>query len=100
MEKIKIFVTHTPNKVSEKIKLPVFEHVLAGADYQIGESELVRDNTGDNISVKNKSYCELTTQYWAWKNTDYDYYGFCHYRRYFSFSDKEIEESGWKWVNC
>lgn len=95
MEKIKIFVTHTPNKVSEKIKLPVFEHVLAGADYQIGESELVRDNTGDNISAKNKSYCELTTQYWAWKNTDYDYYGFCHYRRYFSFSDKEIEESEW-----
>ena len=95
MKKIKIFVTHTPNKVSEKINLPVFEHVLAGADYQIGESDLVKDNTGDNISKKNKSYCELTTQYWAWKNTDYDYYGFCHYRRYFSFSDKEMEESEW-----
>lgn len=95
MEKIKIFVTHTPNKISEKIDLPIFEHVLAGADYQIGESDLVKDNTGDNISDKNKSYCELTTQYWAWKNTDYDYYGFCHYRRYFSFSDSEIKESEW-----
>lgn len=93
--RIKIFVTHTPNKVSQKITLPVFEHVLAGADFQEGETELVKDNTGSHISGKNKSYCELTTQYWAWKNTDYDYYGFCHYRRYFSFSDKKLEESRW-----
>ncbi|MFG6333704.1 MAG: DUF4422 domain-containing protein [Lachnospiraceae bacterium] len=93
--RIKIFVTHTPNKVSQKIELPLFEHVLAGADFQKGGTDLVKDNTGDHISVKNKSYCELTTQYWAWKNTDYDYYGFCHYRRYFSFSDQKLEESQW-----
>ena len=93
--KIKIFVTHTPNKISQKINLPVFEHVLAGADFQKIETTLVKDNTGDHISGKNPSYCELTTQYWAWKNTSYDYYGFCHYRRYFSFNDKELEESPW-----
>lgn len=94
-KKIKIFVTHTPNKVSEKIDLPIFEHVLAGADFHTGKTDLVKDNTGDNISGKNKSYCELTTQYWAWKNTDYDYYGFCHYRRYFAFCEKKLEESEW-----
>ena len=94
-KKIKIFVTHTPNKVSEKIDLPIFEHVLAGADFHKGKTDLVKDNTGDNISAKNKSYCELTTQYWAWKNTDYDYYGFCHYRRYFAFCEKKLEESEW-----
>lgn len=42
------------------------------------------DNTGENISVKNANYCELTGVYWAWKNLNCDYIGLCHYRRYFA----------------
>jgi hypothetical protein len=44
--------------------------------------------TGGSISEKNPAYCELTVQYYAWKNERADYYGFCHYRRFFSFGAK------------
>ena len=47
----------------------------------------IRDNLGDNISEKNHEYCELTAHYYAWKNEKADYYGFCHYRRFFCADD-------------
>jgi len=51
----------------------------------------VKDNTGDNISLKNSSYCELTGLYWAWKNLeDADYIGLAHYRRHFSL--KKVDQ--------
>ncbi len=40
------------------------------------------DDEGENISAKNRAYCELTGQYWAWKNVTAGWYGFFHYRRY------------------
>lgn len=46
-------------------------------------SNLIGDNTGDNISAKNQNYCELSVLYWTWKNIKSDYIGLCHYRRYF-----------------
>ena len=58
----------------------------------------LHDDEGDNISSQNPMYCELTTQYWAWKNVDAEYYGFCHYRRYFDFSEEKHEESPWGMV--
>lgn len=53
------------------------------------------DNEGTHISNKNKQYCELTAQYWAWKNAEADYYGFFHYRRYLSLNPVIQEEDGW-----
>ncbi len=57
--------------------------------------EMLHDDYGENISHKNPMYCELTCMYWAWKNVTADYYGFFHYRRYFSFNLKEQKEDGY-----
>lgn len=53
------------------------------------------DDEGDNIEDKNPLYCEMTVQYWAWKNAlkNASYVGFCHYRRYFNFSNTTYEEN-------
>lgn len=90
MSNIKIFVTHIPNRNDQLVGNPLMVDVIAGGEFQTKElpASCVLDNTGDNISSKNKAYCELTTQYWAWKNIDADYYGFCHYRRFLSLTDE------------
>ena len=53
-----------------------------GPDLDLGYT---KDNTGDNISLRNPGFCELTGLYWAWKNLDADHLGLVHYRRYFTF---------------
>ena len=44
----------------------------------------LRDDSGDHISDLNPYFCELTGQYWLWRNVhDVDMLACCHYRRYF-----------------
>lgn len=86
MSKIKIFVAiHQNNCFIPQCDL--IQPIQVGAAQTESKfPAMLQDNTGDNISVKNPMYCELTAQYWAWKNMDCDYYGFFHYRRYLSFN--------------
>ena len=80
---IKIFVAcHKPSYVANNVYL---YPIQVGAALSGKRLDMLHDDEGENISEKNKSYCELTAQYWAWKNAEADYYGFFHYRRYLVF---------------
>lgn len=88
---VKLFVSHRVDLNSTIVKNNILTPVYCGAIYKTGiwQEGVIGDNTGDNISSKRVSFCELTVQYWAWKNVEADYYGLCHYRRYLSFSREE-----------
>ncbi len=90
MSEIKLFVScHKDFYVPEH---PFLIPVQAGAALSEEKFPGMRqDDGGENISAQNRSYCELTVQYWAWKNQEADYYGFFHYRRYLSFSAKAAQ---------
>ena len=89
MDKINILIScHKPSKtMNNKYVKPI----QVGTELAKNKIEgCLYDNEGENISHKNKRYCELTAQYWAWKNIDSEYYGFFHYRRYLSFANKKF----------
>ena len=50
------------------------------------------DDTGDNISSRNRRYSEMTAFYWMWKNAKADYLGLCHYRRLWVDLDGIVEK--------
>lgn len=85
--KIKILVSY--HKDSERIESEIITPIHVGAKNCTVNLKMLRDDEGINISDKNDKYCELTAQYWAWKNLDADFYGFMHYRRHFVFKDIE-----------
>ncbi len=85
---IKIVIAiHKPYWVPEDpAYLPL--HVGKAGKKDIGFSG---DDTGDHISGRNPTFCELTGLYWAWKNLQAEYVGLVHYRRY--FTRKEVRNT-------
>lgn len=86
-KKIKLYiVTHKDCYIP---KIPCFFPIQVGVALANKRIEgILHDDVGDNISERNRMYCELTAQYWVWKNDfDSDYVGFFHYRRYLNFSN-------------
>ena len=93
MEKIKILVAQ--HKESEVFHNEVYIPIHVGKALSKTELGILCDDTGDNISHLNPYFCELTAQYWAWKNMhDVEYIGLCHYRRYFQteFTMENVEQ--------
>lgn len=92
IENLKIWViSHKDgDNLFEYDKYHSFIHV--GADINPDTKHLIKDNTGDNISIKNPNYCELTGIYWVWKNAlKTKYVGFEHYRRHWGLNKTDIE---------
>lgn len=80
---------HKPSELPDN---PLYCPVQVGAAIAKTRMPGMRhDDEGENISAKNGSYCELTAQYWAWKNLDADYLGLCHYRRFLTFPEGDYE---------
>lgn len=92
MSEIKIAVAcHKPSVLP---KNNLFVPVQVGAFHAKKKIDGMRqDNEGENISEKNPNYCELTAQYWLWKNIEADYYGLCHYRRFLAFKDPGVKRN-------
>ena len=79
-----VIATHKKYKMPEdEMYLPL--HVGSEGKEDLGYQ---KDNTGENISLKNPYFCELTGLYWAWKNLNADYIGLAHYRRHFMYTKK------------
>ncbi|KAF0488642.1 DUF4422 domain-containing protein [Pediococcus acidilactici] len=76
-----------PMPADKDLYLPVLvgatKNYRSGINYQ-------RDDEGENISLKNPNYNELTAIYWAWKNLDADAIGLVHYRRLFGSGKRDL----------
>ena len=71
-------------------------YIPVGLGEENFSSEWYRDNSGTNISKKNKNYGEYTFHYWFWKNCidnekfNNDWIGFCQYRKFWSLQNNNL----------
>jgi len=86
-----LVVNHKPSYVPKNELLKPIQVGAAKSGKRL-DGMAYYDDDGDNISDRNRSYCEMTATYWAWKNLSADYYGQFHYRRYFSFSSRQDDD--------
>jgi hypothetical protein len=84
-----VLTAHHKEDASLEVFKKYFEPMQVGFEISAHDLAIARDNqTEDNISRKNKSYCELTAYYCLWKRGGFDYAGVMHYRRAFTIKTK------------
>lgn len=84
--------SHRDHMTIQDVDIQYEQPIQVGAADTDVRKGFVTDDTGDNISIKNRDYCECTALYWIWKNvqeTD-GYVGLEHYRRRLVLSRKNL----------
>lgn len=81
-------------KLENEVQLAKYEKIIrvgaAFSEKPFQKDEII-DSTGDNISLRNKQFCELTGLYWIWRHAKEDIIGLVHYRRHFILPENWIE---------
>lgn len=71
--------------------IPDWVHpVQAGAALTDVCVAFLQDDSGENISLKNVNYCELTAMYWLSKHISSEYMGLFHYRRMLNVKEEDL----------
>ena len=84
-----IFIGICYHKTAPIIKTEILQPIQVGAALTKSKLDFaIPDDTGTNISDRNKKWCEITALYWMRHNVDAECYGLMHYRRLLSFSLK------------
>jgi len=70
-------ITHVPYEIQQD---DMYRGLCVG-DFR--QNDMLSEKDGINISEYNSRINECTGLYWIWKNTDSEYVGLSHYRRWF-----------------
>jgi hypothetical protein len=85
---------HPRFSVKNGVLLPILAGAACHADAtkkDLTQRGWLMDDHGNNISSVNSIFGDLTTLYWAWKNSSGSHLGVCQYRR--SWDDEEVGQS-------
>ena len=93
MRNLNMYCLSLNNEDFDKIKN--LNYIPVGLGGNKFHNNWLRDNTGENISEKNKYYGEYTFHYWFWKNLlksieEKDWIGFCAYRRFWTNDETKL----------
>jgi len=96
MQNRKLFCFGIHDEVLNNIKK--LNYIPVGLGENTVSAGWLKDNTGDNISHKNKFYSELTFYYWLWKNkfheiSQNEWIGFGQYRRHWKKNKAASEKN-------